>query len=157
MRLGNWTLLGPASPSSDRHRRVRCRCKCGVIKVVGFKNMVRGQSSECKSCAGRKKNVSHGSARVGKSTPEYRSWCNMITRCTNRNRKGWKNYGGRGITVCARWRRSFPAFLADVGLRPSPKHSIDRANNDGNYKPDNVRWATAKEQANNRRPRRRNA
>ena len=63
----------------------------------------------------------------------------MLTRCYNNKRKDWQWYGARGITVCSRWRRSFPAFLADVGLRPSPKHSLDRINNDGNYKPDNVR------------------
>jgi len=63
----------------------------------------------------------------------------------------WKYYGGRGIKVCAAWRHNFPAFLACVGRRPSRTHSIDRINNDGNYKPGNVRWATKQEQTDNRR------
>lgn len=63
----------------------------------------------------------------------------------------YEHYGGRGITVCERWRESYPAFLADVGRKPSPQHSLDRIDNDGHYEPGNVRWATAKQQANNRR------
>jgi len=74
----------------------------------------------------------------------------MLHRCNNPNAKEYKNYGARGITVCDRW-RDFPAFLADVGERPSSGLSIDRINNDGNYEPGNVRWATPKEQSNNTR------
>lgn len=78
----------------------------------------------------------------------------MIDRCENRDREEWPDYGGRGITVCLRWRESFPAFLADMGRRPSPEYSIDRRDNDGNYEPGNCRWATASEQTENQRPRR---
>lgn len=75
----------------------------------------------------------------------------MVTRCTNPRRRAWKDYGGRGITVCERWRESFEAFFADVGARPSPNHSIDRIDPDGDYKPGNVRWATCVEQNRNQR------
>jgi hypothetical protein len=80
----------------------------------------------------------------------------MKTRCLNRNREDWPDYGGRGIKICERWLASFLDFFADVGPRPGPEYSIDRINNDGNYEPGNVRWATIKQQANNRRPRRKN-
>lgn len=75
----------------------------------------------------------------------------MNRRCSDRTRKTWPDYGGRGITVCPEWRESFEAFFLDVGRRPGPAYSIDRINNDGHYRPGNVRWATQKEQQRNRR------
>lgn len=83
---------------------------------------------------------------------EYRTWANMKYRCFNPRAKQWPGYGGRGITVCDRWADSFFAFLADVGPRPSPLHSIDRfPNNNGNYEPGNCRWATSLEQSERKR------
>lgn len=79
---------------------------------------------------------------------EYRSWSGMRTRCTNPKFVDWAIYGGRGIKVCERW-NSFAMFFADMGQKPSPKHSLDRKDSDGNYEPTNCRWATPKEQANN--------
>lgn len=76
----------------------------------------------------------------------------MKTRCYNVNQKSWADYGGRGIEVCDRWLESFENFLADVGERPSPEHSLDRIDVNGDYEPDNVRWSTYREQARNRRP-----
>lgn len=84
-------------------------------------------------------------------TPEFRAWASMIQRCLNPNSSRYYRYGGRGITICARW-QSFEAFFADVGRRPAPEYSIDRIDNDGDYEPANVRWATRSEQQRNKGP-----
>lgn len=96
-------------------------------------------------------NRKHGEGQ-GRRTPEYRAWDSLRDRCLNRRSPRYADYGGRGIAVCTRWRDSYENFLADVGRRPSAQHTLDRfPNNDGNYEPGNVRWATKKEQASNRR------
>lgn len=89
----------------------------------------------------------HGMA----GTKVYFAWHSMIDRCLVSYSTNFKNHGGRGITVCPEWADSFSAFLRDMGLPPSKKHSLDRINNDGNYEPGNCRWATAKQQCRNRR------
>ncbi len=95
--------------------------------------------------------IQHGDARRGRQTPEYRAWLSIRFRCLNPNGPRYQDYGGRGITICDAWKNDFPAFLAAVGRKPSPLHSIDRINNDLGYEPGNVRWATGSEQSTNRR------
>lgn len=83
-------------------------------------------------------------------TPEYRTWTHMKVRCYNKNYESFSNYGGRGIKVCDEWLNDFVAFFNHVGKKPSPQHTLDRIDNDGNYEPGNVRWATKSEQQMNR-------
>lgn len=101
------------------------------------------------STIGNQNGLKHGHTRVGNHTAEYRAWTSMKTRCTNPNAPQFERYGKRGIKVCSKWMHSFEAFYADVGPRPTPRHSLGRRNNDGNYTPRNVRWETPEEQQSN--------
>lgn len=129
-------------------------CSCGNLTITSRSRLVAKEVRSC-GCLVRdttaKRALKHGYAKDIKNlAPEYRAWMGMNGRCRNRKEK---NYYGRGIKVCVRWQRSFINFLRDVGKRPSSEYSLDRKNNDGHYKPSNVRWATRSEQARNRRPR----
>lgn len=129
---------------------------CNRVFELRLSDKNRGRGRFCgKSCAATGKNNSafiHGHARKGAITPEYSIWAGMIKRTSNPSCTNYSYYGGRGIKVCARW-QTFPNFLADMGLKPSPQHSIERINNDGDYEPSNCKWATKLEQRLNQRPR----
>lgn len=125
-------------------------CQCGTIKEVSNHSLKTGNT---RSCGCHKSYKTHGLSKMptGKVRPEYSAWRAMIDRCTNHNNIGWSDYGARGVTVCDSWKASFPAFYADMGDRPSPRHSLDRINNGGGYDRSNCRWADKKTQASNRR------
>lgn len=158
-RFGRLTVLGEAekyvSPSGKEMRRVKLRCDCGNESIAALHSLKSGYAASC-GCYRTELAIGsarHGEARKGRPTREYRTWCNMIGRCENPNVDRYPHYGGRGISVCKKWRESFEAFLADMGRKPSPDHSIDRKNVNGNYEPGNCRWATDSEQQQNKRPR----
>jgi hypothetical protein len=122
-----------------------CRCECGKESLVFDSNLLRGHTTSC-GCRQTEIMISHGQSK----TKEYRAWIAMRTRCYNTKTPYYKDYGGRGITVCERW-NSFELFLADMGPRPSDGSSVERRNVNGNYEPSNCYWATDKTQARNRR------
>jgi hypothetical protein len=152
-RFGRLTIESEAT-SKGGLRMFICNCDCGTSVVRPLKSLRNGTTSSC-GCLRRDmvaaKNHKHGMrTREGSSPPEYFIWKRMRTRCNDPRDRKWPDYGGRGITIDPRW-DDFTVFLSDVGPRPSPKHSIDRINNNGNYEPGNVRWATASQQSRNKR------
>ncbi len=127
-----------------------CRCDCGTIKDIAQTTLVNKPNPSC-GCRNlevlRARSKTHGMS----GTPTYNVWCSMIARCGRANADPLGIYFARGISVCARWRNSFEAFLEDMGERPGPSYSIERKDNDGNYEPSNCEWATKTTQARNRR------
>ncbi len=127
-----------------------CHCDCGVEKVVSSGRLTCTRRP-ARSCGCRVPGKSQHPTLRQRHKPEYMAWVAMRGRCSNRHDKYYAGYGGRGISVCERWQRSFKAFMDDMGPKPTPQHSIDRRNNDSNYEPGNCRWATRKEQQQNTR------
>ena len=134
-----------------------CKCSCGKRCLARSQVLLNGTKRSCgclyaESLKTRRNRLRHGeSTGDGRDTPEYHAWQGLKGRCLNPSNEDFAHYGGRGIKVCARWQSSYENFLADMGRKPSPEHSLDRINNDGNYEPGNCRWATYTEQNNNRR------
>lgn len=158
--FGRLTVLHRNGTGAWGRAKWLCRCSCGNKCIVESRCFNRGITTSC-GCARNElirshpHTLRHGESRPGRRSTEYEAWANMKGRCFCKTRPDYRDYGGRGITVCKRWRHSFEKFLADMGRKPSPRYSLDRyPNNDGNYEPGNCRWAAAAQQAANRRKRR---
>lgn len=148
-RFNRLTVLGRDYATKGRVKWI-CVCDCGSEYSAAACDIKRGHTQSC-GCANQESRVVNNTRHGYNRTATYVVWSNMHARCSNPNRKEYKNYGGRGISVCERW-NEFQNFLDDMGEKP-PRLSIDRINNDGNYEPTNCRWATASQQRQNQRPR----
>jgi hypothetical protein len=151
-KFGRLSVISFSGKNNSGHNMWLCKCDCGNEKIVDVAHLKSGAISSC-GCLRLERVKDRLTVHGKRHSTEYNSWANMIQRCTNPNRPDYKYYGGRGIKVCERWTVSFKNFLEDMGLKPTPKHEIDRFPNNetGQYEPGNCRWATDPNQSKNRR------
>lgn len=165
-RFNSLAIIEETTLSANGDRRFRCRCcECGEETVVrGYLLRSKRRPTTSCGCLGRERirnaalghtrNLTHGDARRNNIASEFVCWGDMIQRCHNSNSPSYKLYGANGIAVCERWRNSYEAFLADMGRKPTPQHSISRNVDMGNYEPGNCCWGTPKQQAEEQRKKR---
>ncbi len=148
---GRWTVLD-IHHRDAKHAYYSCRCECGTVKVVrgGSLTTNKPPTRSC-GCLAKEWTIKNKTVHGRYRTPENITWMAMIQRCENPKHVGYKYYGARGVVICKRWRESFEAFFEDMGTKPTPKHSLDRKNPNGNYEKDNCRWATNLQQGENMR------
>lgn len=149
-QFGRLTVVGRAPNEKNKETRWRCLCECGREKSVISTSLRAGNTRSC-GCFHRDVVVLQKTIHGGSKDREFSIWSGIKARCFCETNQDWPSYGGRGISMCAKWRNSYPAFLADVGRRPYPEAQLDRIDNDGDYAPENVRWASPLVNNRNRR------
>lgn len=162
---GAVTIIRRLGTDAHYNTNVEAKCFCGTVFVTRLKSLKSGNTSSC-GCyrdalrktrnIGQTYTLDHGHATRNGRTDSYDRWANIIQRCENPKNPGYRWYGARGIAICAEWRNSFESFFKHVGPCPAPGLSLDRIDNDGNYEPGNVRWATITEQIHNSRTKKEN-
>lgn len=165
-RFSRWTVISRQGSDKDYNALYLCRCDCGTEKIVYAAALRSGDSSSCGCYSVERSsevNATHGQTRGRIRSSLYSRWVSAVGRCENPKHKRYKDWGGRGVKMCAGWREDFGSFYKDMG-DPPPGLMIDRINNDGHYScghcyecqkfgwPANCRWVTPKESMQNRRP-----